>query len=233
MDQLKLFACLIAAPLLALSASAHADIFVKEVSTGTGLASGSLLLPVSASPQNYFAGFQNIKVSATGSNADAMSFAAYCVDPAHYSSTAYQDYFSPSVAHNVAGVFVAQAADIQKLYDKYYAGTIGNNANAAAFQLALWEIANDNKNLTSGGVQKNGSTNTTLVASANTLLSNFSGYAGPQIYTLTLYQVNRGVTGAVGQDYIVASVPEPSTYAMLFAGFGFLGFAALRGTKQM
>ena len=220
--------------------SAHADVYVKEVSTSSGLSSGSLLLPVNASAQNYFAGLQNIKVSATapGTDADAQSFLAYCIDPGHYSSTSYIDNFTPSSTSSVASVFATQSSNIQKLFDKYYGATVGSNANAAAFQLALWEIANDDQNLSNGAVQvqTSGAKQTlgSLVTDAQSLLSGYSSYAGPQIYTLTLYQVvNPGPVGATtGQNYIVALVPEPTSFGMLLAGLGLMGFIGRRSMQR-
>jgi len=220
-----------------LATSAHADVYVKEVSTSSGLNSGSLLLPVNASAQNYFTGLQNIKVSPTapGTDADAQSFLAYCVDPSHYSSTSYIDNFTPSSVHSVASVFATQTSNIQKLFDKYYSSTVGNNANAAAFQLALWEIANDDQNLTNGLVKTNGSTLGSLVTDTQALLNGYASYAGPQIYALTLYQVvNPGPAGATtGQNYIVASVPEPSALGLLLAGLGVFGVIGRRSLRQI
>ena len=128
--------------------------------------------------------------------------------------------------------FAAQATDIENLFNIYYAGTIGNNAHAAAFQLALWEIANDDKNLGTGGVKVNGGTDLTLVANAAALLSNLS-YSGSNLYNLTVYQVDR--PAGVGQDYIVATlvdpVPEPETYALMLGGLGMMGLIARRRRK--
>lgn len=231
-------AAILAAPAFALCMTARADVFVKEVSISSHLNS-SLQLPVGTN--TFSLGLQDIKVSATASDADATSFLAYCVDPTHFSSTAYIDNFTPSAAHSVATLFASRAADIQNLYDAYYAGTVGNNVNAAAFQLALWEIANDDKVLTTGGVQKTATTLSQLLAtsgpnyntgSAQFLLDNYSSYAGPHIYDLTLYQVNRSVSPNSGQDYIVATVPEPTTYSLLFAGVGFIAFAARKASRK-
>ncbi len=232
-----LIAASIAFSFSALAPSAQADVYVKEVSTSSGLGSGSLLLPVSASAQNYFVGLQNIMVSSTapGTDAGAQSFLAYCGDPGHYSSTAYVDNYTPSNTHDVASVFSTQASNIQKLFDDYYGATVGNNANAAAFQLALWEIANDNQNLTSGLVQTNGSTLGSLVTNAQALLNGYASYTGPQIYTLTLYQVvNPGPVGSqTGQNYIVATIPEPTSLGMLLAGLGLMGFIGRRSMQRM
>jgi hypothetical protein len=196
------------------------------------------VLPVGTA--NYWAGFQNIEVSASSNGVSPMSFAAFCIDAFHFSSTAFNPNFTPSVTHSIASVFATQLTDIKNLFNKFYAGTLGNAGNAAAFQLALWEIANDNKNIATGAVQVNGSTIAALkatggalynTASADYLLDNLS-YTGPDLYSLTLYQVNRAAGGA-GQDYVVASptvtmVPEPSTYAMFAIGLLAIGGIARR-----
>ena len=212
-----------------LVSAAHADVWVREASLGAGQASGSLTLPVGTS--NYWAGFQNIEVSATSNGASPTSFAAYCIDSFHYSSTNFNPNYTPSATHSVTSIFSSQATDIQNLFNKYYAGTVSNAANAAAFQLALWEIANDDKNLNTGVVRVNGATSPGLVSGAAALLGNLA-YAGPDMYSLTLYQVNR-TSGGVGQDYIVATptvtpVPEPSTLALLGIGLLALGSIAKR-----
>ncbi len=218
---------------LSLSASmisaANADVWVREASLGVGQASGSLTLPVGLN--NYWAGFQNIEVSATSNGASPTSFAAYCIDSLHFSTTAFNPNYTPSTTHSIASVFATQYTDIKNLFNKFYAGTVSNAANAAAFQLALWEIANDDKNLNTGIVKVNGSTNAALVSGAAALLGNLS-YSGPDMYSLTLYQVDRAA-GGVGQDYVVATpsvtaVPEPSTLAMLGVGLLALGSIARR-----
>jgi hypothetical protein len=201
-----------------LIAAAHADVFVKEVSLGAGQYSGQLVLPVGTA--NYWAGYQNISVADDANGRNARSFIAYCADPFHYSTTSYNDFFNAPVTTALPG----RAADIQKLFDGYYGATIGSNSDAAAFQLALWEIANDDKNLGTGVVKTTTSTDGTLFTKAGTILRDFSSYNGPQFYSLTLYQVNRTIPNFAGQDYIVATpVPEPGTWAMLLAGLVGLG----------
>ena len=53
-------------------------------------------------------------------------------------------------------------------------------------------------------------------------------------YFLADSQAHYGITGELvqgGQLYLVSSVPEPETYAMLLAGLGLMGFAARRKQK--
>ena len=47
-------------------------------------------------------------------------------------------------------------------------------------------------------------------------------------YTLTLIGTNSASSGSYGGNVAVTAVPEPATYAMLFAGLGIVGFAARR-----
>ncbi len=119
-----------------------------------------------------------------------------------------------------------KAAEISNLYNQAYAGALsGTNAhlNAAAMQLALWEIANDDKNLATGAVQTVTGTDSQLKTATQNLLTAHSTNYQPAQYTFTLY------TNSNKQDYLVASpVPEPETYAMLLAGLGLLGLVARR-----
>jgi hypothetical protein len=118
-----------------------------------------------------------------------------------------------------------QAADVAKLYSQSYAGTAGDNLNSAAFQLALWELANDNGSLADGNVHTTGSTDSSVVAAANSMLFNVANnVAGATQYSFTVY------THPTQQDFLVTvtAVPEPETYAMLLAGLGLMGAVARR-----
>ena len=215
----KITASLIAGVFLA--GSAYADVTVKRLSPlGAGM-SVNLTLP--AGTGNYFSGFQNIEV-VNGSNTS--SFAALCVDPFQYSSNVGTTYTTP-----VFGAFFGgtKAAEITQLYNYAYFNIQGDDQKAAAFQLALWEIANDNQDLTSGLVSittgTNG-TNVSVVADAQILLSNFYMAATTPTYNFAVYSS----TGK--QDFLVATpVPEPGTYAMFLAGLGLMGAIARRRTK--
>jgi len=195
---------------------------LREVGAVNGLAI-NLQLPVNLSaPGNYFSGSQTIAIGS-----DANTFLAYCVDPFQYASTSFTSYNNN--VPDLSTHFPASAAAISTLYNYAYAGTVGpstatTNQNAAAFQLALWEIANDNGNLATGLVHTTGTTTLAVVTAAQSLLTYVgSNTSGPAQYSFRLY------TSADRQDYLVAiPVPEPETYAMFLAGLGLMAVIARR-----
>ena len=75
-----------------------------------------------------------------------------------------------------------------------------------------------------------GSTNSTVLGSANSMITAAKLGAGSAQYSFSLY------TSATAQDYVVASavtaVPEPETYAMLLSGMCLLGFTARRRLQK-
>ena len=224
---------------LALEVQAAPDVYVAETSLGLGQQTGALRLPVEGGrTANFWAGFQSISVSPNSTGAPGMSFAALCADSAHYSTSSFLPNYAPLSTNNVENAFTSRATDIQNLFNKWYATAHDSALNAAAFQIALWEVANDDKNLNTGAVQAKPSIGTfqSVVDQANRYLD-FS-YAGTDLYALTAYKVNRvAYSGSLGQDYIVVSapggdstspIPEPESYAMLLAGLGLLGLVGKR-----
>lgn len=63
--------------------------------------------------------------------------------------------------------------------------------------------------------------------------SGFTGSLGPGTYSVWLQEISP-TAGAIpfGFDFIVAQVPEPSTWAMMMVGFGMVGFAVRRRRKM-
>lgn len=198
--------------------NAHAtSVQVSEVALGAGTHSGGLVLPVQSSAANFWTGFQEIKVtSGAGSN----SFQAFCIDPFQWSSHTPTTYDKTTLSPTFSA---AKVTSITKLFNFGYAGAVGNNLNAAAMQLALWEVANDDGNLLTGAVHKTASTNAALLTQTNFLLSNYAAASATSLYNFTFYK------SSGQQDFVtVSAVPEPETYAMLLAGLGIMGTVVRR-----
>ena len=197
---------------------AHADTTVQVSETGLGLGqyTGGLQLPIQASAANFWAGLQTIKVT---DGASSSSFQAFCIDPYQWSSGTPSTYTQTSFSPTFDATHIA---NITKLFNYAYASAT-TNLNAAALQLALWEVANDDGNLLTGGVKQTANTYASLVTATNSLLSSYGAYAGPSLYNLTFYK-----SGAQ-QDFVtVSAVPEPGTYGMMLVGLGLIGTIALR-----
>ena len=211
-----------------ISTQASAQLYVRETpSIGTNV---DLVLPVnlpSTSANGYWSGLLNITPSQT-QGGPGTSFAAFCFDPFQYANGGVSNYL---VSSGLGSLDQTKATWVNNLYSQNYAGAIGNATNAAAFQLALWDLAKDDGNLTTGDVKATGSTNSTVLDRANDLIAGAKSGAGSAQYSFSLY------TSSTAQDYVVAhpvtAVPEPETYAMLLSGICLLGFTARRRLQKV
>jgi hypothetical protein len=223
LNHLFSLALLISLGMISTQASAQ---FVREsTSIGTEL---NLALPVNpSSAGNYWSGLLSITPSLT-ENGPGSSFAAFCIDPSQFASPSASDYFLASGLSALGNS--TKETWVSNLYSNSYASSIGSTTDAAAFQLALWDLAKDDGNLSSGSVRSTGSTNTTVLGSANSMITAAKLGAGAAQYSFSLY------TSATAQDYVVATsvtaVPEPETYAMLLSGMCLLGFTARRRLQK-
>lgn len=152
---------------------------------------------------------------------DSNTFLAFCLDPHVGLSNVSNNYSS--------GVFAASDA-VKRLYEGYYASSIASvtpdNANSvAAFQVALWELNNDDSNVLTGALRFRSLSNA-VVSEANAMLGVATG-AG-SIKNLYNYTSLSSVNPASQALLSVSPVPEAQTWAMLVAGLGLLGFMARR-----
>jgi len=224
LNHLVSLAFLISLGMISTQASAQ---YVRETpSIGTEL---NLVLPVnwpSTNAGNYWSGLLKITPSQT-QGGSGYSFDAFCIDPSQYASGSASDYLF-SLGLSALGNS-SKETWVSNLYSNNYAGAIGNATDAAAFQLALWDLAKDDGNLTSGSVRITDLTNLnnhTVVDRANSMITGAKSGAGAAQYSFSLY------TSTTAQDYVVASsvtaVPEPQTYVMLLSGICLLSFTARR-----
>lgn len=236
---LKLSALVTATYLLATPASA-ALVSIQEVGVSNGMSSGRLVLPIDARTLDYWAGLQKLVIDGS------KNVLAFCVDPWEWSSSSAQSYQT----NNLSTIFgTPKAKMIGELYSEAYSSTLlpgnqGGNLNAAAFQLALWEIiADDNPALTGLQANLNGGlvhvvpgTNASLVTAANTLLSHIDGVYGNENYTFNLYTSGRsaGQAGTAGyQDFLVANrVPEPGTFSLIVSALSALCGLSVLGQRR-
>lgn len=143
--------------------------------------------------------------------------------------------FSNASNHYTATSFNASNA-VKRLYENYYTTVMGSNLNnpapkAKAFQLALWELNNDNGNLLSGNLRFNNLSNA-VVADANSMLATALG-SGVIHNTFQYTRLNSAGVGINSASLLtISAVPEPETYAMLLAGMGLIGAVARRRKAQ-
>lgn len=205
------------------TASADTNVSLKFTQVLSGMSLQKLGIPITSNP---WAG--NFEVAVKVGSTQTYTETVYCVDPAQWATSSWNTY-SKSTTPTVS-------LAVQSLYNNHYASTLGNATNAATFQTALWELYNDNGNVTTGNVKFSTGLSTTVASISNnaqtwinaakTDASDGSVATG---YTYTLY------TNANKQDFLVAHtapVPEPETYAMLLAGLGLMGGIARRRTKK-
>jgi hypothetical protein len=158
------------------------------------------------------------------------SFSAMCVDVNHDLSfgTTYTNYTAMTPA--AYGFTATQVGLFNRLYTDYYATSHTNGVNAAAFQIAVWEITYDGNGALNHGADTftlGAGGNATAKSTAASWLSTLTPLAS-SAWTFTVLD-SQSVTGgqSATQDLLVAiPVPEPETYALLLAGLGLLGFVA-------
>lgn len=152
------------------------------------------------------------------------SFAAYCLDPTVGLSLPGQYTVNDTVNDSVARLFKAAGFN----GDQYLTDGVATNLQQAALQLAIWEVSLDSlagADLNSG-VFSLSLVNATTKAATQALLASASSLAAG-----TYYQNVRIFTATEGygpNQPLVTTVPEPSTYALMFACLGVVGLVARR-----
>ncbi|TWI69503.1 putative secreted protein with PEP-CTERM sorting signal [Pseudoduganella lurida] len=219
----SLFArCAIASAALLAVAGAHASVTVTS-KYSQGL----------AAVKNFTKTAPVVNVPVWNINDNGTDWLAFCIEPMTGMNTKTTTYTA-----NAAFTGFDSNTSVQRLYSLYYADTLTADAagksTALSFQLALWELYNDNGNLASGDLQvlTNGTTNTSVANSTivnNTtsmLLAAQANTAFVSKYDFTSYAAAGSQTVVTAN--LISAVPEPTTYAMMGVGLAAMGLFARR-----
>lgn len=206
---------------------------IRYQSTAKGLAS-QLYLPL-AGNAIYQLGNYNFASRDTQTQASAGSFIGYCVDPFQWASSSFHTYEVKPLS-SFLDVSSDRYADVTRLFGHAYADSLTSATKAAGFQLALWEVFNDNGNLDSGLVRTTASTNGLVKSEAQSLLSSLSSWSDTgTAYQLTFYEnaMFQNYLAVTGIDPVgIPAIPEADSYALLLAGLGLIGFVARRRIRD-
>ena len=201
---------------------------------------------INSSTYSGAAGEMNWKVTATTDNAIPaqtnpftvnQQVVTFCIDALH----ALQDPDTYTVDYQP---FANDSATLlTELYAAHYADIGSNGNNAAAFQIAVWELIYDApttgsytySNGLTGGIFKDNGTTSSIINTANSWLSDFQT-VGANTTGWTLYELDAGTsgqsqlygvhtTGGGGQTGVPLPAAAPAGFALLM---GLAGYRKLR-----
>jgi hypothetical protein len=173
------------------------------------------------------------------------NFAAFCIEPLESipigSEVEYKVVPLSLAASGIGGIGNTKADYIRELFGRNAPNggfAVMTPRLSAIFQVAIWEIVSEQPgtafNLATGNMRIGlrgfaGIFDRNDLQTANTWLSQLDG-TGPMAKGLVVLQNGtRGIQGSGTQDLLAfAAVPEPSSWAMLIAGFGLTGAAVRR-----
>ncbi|GGC02008.1 PEP-CTERM sorting domain-containing protein [Pseudoduganella buxea] len=213
----------VAAASLTLAGAAHAGVVVSSV------ASQGVLTKKNA---NFDITNTEARSVPVWNVADDSSLLAFCIEPTVGMHTDNLNY--------TGSLFTGFGTSVKRLYSLYYSSfatssgvLTGDNAvKALGFQLALWELNNDNGNLTSGNLAMAPLGNSTaakaVIAEAKTMLLAATNESTAIVndYKFTSYAAAGSQT--VVTAMAVSPVPEPSSFAMMGLGLAAMGVIARR-----
>lgn len=201
------------------SQSVNAQVNLTLVGANPGAAvSLQVGSPINIDPEEVFAGIYNQII-------EGVAAPSFCIDVSRdinlgqtYTDYSYADLaISPLAPAGPMGV--AGAVDIEKLWAAYFPAALASDQDAAALQVAIWEDI---------GLKVGYS----VVVNGNDLGDPIYAEAANMLSSLPLLTEQADLIGLVsptGQNFVVQTVPEPSTLAL--GGLGGLGLFILRKRK--
>jgi hypothetical protein len=196
------------------------------------------------------AGGPALEYQITTTSVPAKSFAAYCLDPIKANGGNGASYnVSNATLNAVSKLFAVSGFS----GSHYTTDGVNTGVKASALQLAIWEVSADglgaagsynatdlnlggtdndgaaawlNFNSASAGLFRAAGFSYDVVSQAAAYLNAASGYTG--YYAPTVVLLSPVGLEAANSQRMVTSVPEPSTYALLAACLGVVGFATRR-----
>lgn len=198
----------------------------------------------------YLGPLQFTAFEGTSAAGPSFNFLGFCVDIFHdislgtlnlkyddsYDLTTDSKYLTTTPFQGGTALTGAQQLQVGRLVN--YGTQVFNQApnttdttnRLAALQGAIWQVINPGYTVSTG----NASVNSYISAySGANYLSNLSGYGPVRSEITFITETGKYGTSRAHQSFAFATgaIPEPSTWVMLIAGFGFAG-AALRRSRQ-
>lgn len=195
--------------------------------TFTGFANGAQAVRVDLTPNSPFESY-TLQAGGFSTVYNGASFVSYCVDLFQWLpsfGTADNSYRQVSGS----SFFGSRLDAVSRLFSGF-SGAATTPLASAAFQLALWEVAYESApgaySLTTGNARFSDANSAD--GNAITLAQSYLNNLGSQSNS---FQVSV-LQSAGRQDVVFATpVPEPSTYALMFAGLMGVVFIARRRSK--